>query len=109
MPGRRLSVDQPVSLNGGFLRVALALNYDARVQTPHWRFLLRVAPENIRKQAFQQFVALELAFDLSKERFADGLGVREQAHRDFWAFQNLLDDSGKRDDRRLIVLTRPQV
>lgn len=92
-------------LDRGFLRVPLALDDDPGILGPAWAFLLRVCVEDFWIERLQRLVRLEFILDLAQELAGDGLVEREDADRDFWIVQNLLDDAREGNYGRFVMLT----
>ena len=110
----RLAVDQPVRLDRGFLRIALALDRNAAGKTPFCRptigaQLPRIGIEHVVKRFLEHFVLLKLFLDLVQERLRDRLDHAEDRDRDLGVAHQLLDGAGKGDDRALVVKARPQI
>jgi hypothetical protein len=57
----------------------------------------------------QELVAFELELDLVEEAPGYGSGVAEDRDGDFGVAEDLLDDPGEGDDRRLVVEPGPEV
>ncbi|MAX82364.1 MAG: hypothetical protein CL843_19570 [Crocinitomicaceae bacterium] len=115
----RLTFNNTPRLDRGFLRVRLPLDRDPFVQRPAFR-QTGPRPQDIWKQLFQRVVAFELGLDLFEKAFGNRSGVTENPDSDFApviARFRVLPVTGKdikdrhpiRDDRRLVVVTSPEI
>ena len=102
----RLPVDQAPALDGSLLRVRSPADGE-RGLLPDWRLMTR--DQHSRVGLAEQLVPLELASDLLDEGFCDAARVAEDADRHLGIVQDLLNDASVGDDRRLVVLTCPQI
>ena len=101
-------------LDGGFLRVRLALDRNAARETPFrrpaiWTNGPWVLVQHIGIDELEDVVALELVFDLAEEGRGERLHRREDGDLDLGIADDLLNATGECDDRRLVVKARPQV
>ena len=114
MPPRRLTVDQTVRLDRGFLGLSLALDRDPALQAPLCRPPVRsLAPwvlvENVLECLLETFVGLELVLDLAEDFLRQGLCRRENRDGYLGIAENFLERAGDGDDGRLAVRAGPQI
>ena len=92
-------------LDGGFLRIGLALDDDPGVFRPSRAFLLRVRVEDFWIERLQCLVRLELILNLAQKLASNGLVETEDANGDLRIVQNLLDDACEGNYGRFIMFT----
>ena len=104
-----LTIDQAMRFDRRLFGVRLAPGHDALFLRPLWRLFARLGPQDVGKQGLQRLVDLEFGLDLQQELPRARLCVAENPDRDLGIAQDLLNDSGKRDDGALVMFPGPQV
>jgi len=105
----RRYVDQAMRFDRCFVRIGLAFDDDTFLDRPEWALLVGPRVQDIGEQRLEPSVGLELALNLRQKLFRVRRGVRKDPDGDLGIAQDLLDRTRERDNRRLVVLARPQI